>query len=118
MIFVNLITASICFLGSCYPALIGVNTPIGVFNVEHRSTTQYGYGGDVLMFKEGDDSIYSIHRIITFNSSQKRLERIVSNNIKDRTITDGCINVMPDVYEKLVECCSESELIISNNIEE
>ena len=113
MVLVNLGLAIICFAGQCYPALIGARTPIGEYQLDHRSTPKYGYGGDVLMFKETETEVYSIHRVITFNPTQRRVERLtgeVPPNL--RIISDGCINVMPEVYEKLVDCCSDDQLTI------
>jgi hypothetical protein len=112
MVVVNLSAALICFLGSCYPALVGVATPMGVFQLEQRSTVAHGYGGDVLLFKEEENGAFAIHRVINFNPDQRRWQRIASPAPRDRVITDGCINVAPDVYEKLVDCCSTETLVI------
>ena len=113
MVIVNLATALICFAGNCYPALIGANTPIGEYTIEQRATSSPGYGGDVLMFKEDDKMVYAVHRVITFNASQRRIERLqLELPARARIITDGCINVMPEVYEKLVDCCSTETLLI------
>ncbi len=112
MVIVNLITATICFANSCYPALIGTHTPKGEFQIHQLITEQRGYGGDVLQFKETSTEWYAIHRVYLLNPTQHRMDRLMSGNVGDRTITNGCINVMPDVYEKLKSCCSNDTLLI------
>ena len=113
MVTVSISMALICFNSFCYPILVGESTPTGEFQLQHRTTSQTGYGGDVLLFKENENGVFAIHRIINFNPAQRRLQRILSPAARDRIITDGCINVMPDVYEKIVECCSNDILTIS-----
>lgn len=113
MIVINLLTATICFAGSCYPALVGVTTPVGEFQVQHIMTDQKGYGGDILPFKETANTRFAIHRVYLLNPKQRRMERLTSGKVTDRTITNGCVNVMPDVYEKLVDCCSNDQLTIT-----
>lgn len=115
MIVIDLLLATICFSGQCYPALIGVDTPTGHFNLVQRITEQPGYGGDVLQFHETDDAWYGIHRVFLLNKSQHRDKRLLSSKVSDRIITKGCINVQPEVYEKLRDCCSNMELIIKKN---
>lgn len=110
---VILSAAIICFQQQCYPALVGKDTPIGEFSVIQRLTEDPGYGGDVLQFHETDKRVYAIHRVWTLNPKQKRLERLQSSNVKERqTITSGCINVMPEIYDRLVDCCANGSLII------
>jgi hypothetical protein len=114
MVIVNITLAIICFGGSCYPALVGINTPIGEFNMTQLITDQPGYGGDVLEFKETHTDWYAIHRVWTLKPKQHRLERLASSKASDRiNVTGGCINVSPYVYEKLKECCSDEELKIN-----
>lgn len=113
MILVNLATASICFLNQCYPALVGPDTPAGQFRLEHVSTQEAGYGGDVLVFKESSDTVWAIHRVWLLDLRQRRLERLTSDKKSERTtVTLGCINVMPEVYEKLVACCRDGWLVV------
>lgn len=113
MVVVDLTMATICFLNSCYPALVGPDTPVGNFPMIQRMTQQAGYGGDVLQFKETNDAWYGVHRVWLMVPKEKRAERLASSNPNDRvTITHGCINVAPDVYKKLVDCCSNDTLSI------
>lgn len=114
MVLVDLATASICFLSQCYPALIGPDTPTGEFRLEQVRTQEAGYGGDVILFKETQNSIFAIHRVWLLNPKQNRLQRLTSGNISERLVTTlGCINVMPDVYDKLVDCCNNQLLKVS-----
>ena len=114
MILVSLATASICFLNQCYPALVGPDTPVGQFKLEHVRTQAAGYGGEVILFKETSSSLFAIHRVWLLNPKQRRLERLTSGKTSERiTITMGCINVMPEVYQKLVDCCNNQVMVVS-----
>lgn len=108
---VDLGTSVICFLSACYPALTGVNTPTGEFTLQPYSTDIRGYGGDVLVFKETEHVVFAIHRVIAVEG-QNREQRIKSEDSHDRIITNGCINITPEVYSALFDCCSGSKLII------
>jgi hypothetical protein len=111
-VFVNVAAALICFASTCHPALVGVHTPRGEFQLTHYSAPDPGYGGDVLVFKETADDLYAIHRVINV-PGQQRLARLKSPDAKRRNnITGGCINVEPGVYDELVRCCYASKLII------
>jgi hypothetical protein len=117
-IIVDIALATICFTYNgteeCHSALLGAKnspTPVGEFVVDRHPVRQKGYGGDVLKFYETDKAIWAIHRVFLLNS-QRRAERLKSDNLKDKFITNGCINVDPTVYEKLIDCCSDSKLII------
>jgi len=104
--------AVICFLGECHPALIGKDTPKGDFPLSYISTTLPGYGGNVLMFNEDTDGIFAIHRVYTLNPAERRIQRLKQADPSKRVITKGCINVMPEVYEKLVDCCANGRVEI------
>jgi hypothetical protein len=117
-IIISIALATICFTANgkdeCYPALLGKNnaTPTGEYTLRRRLTKDPGYGGDVLQFHETQDEVFAIHRVWLLNPKQKRLERLQSNNVSDRYISAGCVNVDPIVYEKLLDCCSNDLLII------
>jgi hypothetical protein len=114
MVVVNLAMATICFMGSCYPALVGDNTPAGTFSLSQQRVLDPGYGGDVLVYQENRKYLWAIHRVYTLNPDERRVERLASNRSDlRRSITKGCINVMPEVYQKLVDCCSRDVLVIS-----
>ncbi len=117
-VLVNLALATICFthqgIETCYPVLLGKNTPtpIGEFTLIRRYTKDAGYGGDVLQFHENSQTVFAIHRIWLLKPEQKRLVRIKSPRVEDHFISSGCINVEPEVYEMLVDCCSNDKLIV------
>lgn len=112
MVTLKLALAMLCFQGHCYPALVGVTTPKGIFHLQLVTSKQPGYGGDVIKFNETPTSVFAIHRLWTLNPKQHREQRIRSVHVHDRVITDGCVNVLPAVYEQLKDCCSSDTLLI------
>ena len=96
----------------CYPVLIGGDTPKGEFVLQQRLIEQPGYGGDVLQFKEEETQIFAIHRVWLGRPAERRGERLKSSNPRDRRITMGCINVDPEVYREIMDCCSNATLTI------
>jgi len=117
-ILVSLTLATICFTMNekyeCHPVLLGKkeSTPIGEYSLVRRFVVSPGYGGDVIQFLETESGIYSIHRVWMLKSEQKRLERLKSKKIEDHYISSGCINVEPEIYEKLLSCCMNEKLVI------
>lgn len=112
MITVNLTTAMICFAQSCYPALVGHATPVGTYDLNLRLTASQGYGGDVIQYHEDSQQVYAIHRLWLLKPEQKRQQKIHSSNPAERYITAGCINLEPEVYDKLKNCCLSEKLVI------
>ncbi|HFC8831017.1 TPA: murein L,D-transpeptidase [Neisseria subflava] len=100
---VNTAKAELCFAddGQCHPVLIGKTTPKGKFNMTPMMTSKPGYGGEVIGFKEENDFLFALHRVWTLKPQERRMERIASPHVADRIITNGCINVQNNVYEKL-----------------
>lgn len=99
--------ALICFNGECHPILYGDTTPTGQYDLVLRITQQPGYGGDVLQFKQEDDSsIYAIHRVYTLDRKRDRFAIIRSPNA-NKKVTNGCINIETSVYDKLKKCCNK-----------
>ena len=84
--------AELCFADTqdCHKVLIGKTTP-------------KGYGGEIIGFKEEKDFLFALHRVWLGKPSERRQERIVSDKVSDRIMTNGCINVSDAVYEKLRE---------------
>ncbi len=78
-----------------------------------RITSQPGYGGDVLQFKETTKAWYAVHRTWTLSPKQRREERLKDSDPKQRVITNGCINIDPKVYEQLKSCCANDTIIIT-----
>ena len=97
---VDLDRAEICMGSDCRPVLIGKATPRGEYPLQLAKTDEKGYGGDVLVFKQDDTGAYAVHRIWTQRPSEKRLERIQQDTAR-RIITNGCINVDDETYNKL-----------------
>jgi len=113
VVVVDLALATICFLGQCHPALVGDDTPTGVFTLQLQATAAAGYGGDLLVFQEDRHSVWAIHRVIAGRPGERRLERLRSGRPEQRRgITLGCINVMPQVYRELVRCCDGDALVV------
>lgn len=117
-IIVKLTLASICFvfngIYTCHSALVGLDTPLGIYTITHYITDppDLKYGGDILVFKEDNNDVWAIHRVLDI-PGQQRIRRLKSGNVYERrNITLGCINVEPEVYQELVECCSNSTLYI------
>ncbi len=110
---VSVALASICFSGNCYNALVGQDTVPGTYQLQHYRTTEPGYGGDVLVYRQTQTYAWAIHRVWLLDPKQHRQQRLASDNPAYRHITMGCINVSPVVYQKLVDCCSSSTLIVN-----
>lgn len=109
---VDVAAAIICFAAACHPVLVGNETPRGEFQLTRYSTKLGGYGGDLLAFKETDNYLYAIHRVIDV-PGEERPARLKNPDAQQRTaITGGCINLDPSVYQELVRCCYGSKLII------
>lgn len=109
---VDIAAALICFAGTCYNALVGNDTPRGEFELAPYTIQDPRYGGDLLVFKHDKRGVYAIHRVIDV-PGQQRLARLKSPNPKHRiTVTLGCVNVEPEVYDALMDCCSTSKLTI------
>jgi hypothetical protein len=85
----------------CYSVLVGKGTPLGTYELSIFRTNKKGYGGEVLGYHQSGKDLYAIHRVWLGNPSENRLSRIKSNDPSDRLITNGCINVTDDVYDKV-----------------
>jgi len=48
------------------------------------------------------DAAVSMHRVLTSNPAERRLERLASHRILDRRISSGCINVPARFFDALV----------------
>lgn len=102
VITVSLSKAVLCIASECFPALVGNATPTGSYAITRVLVEAPGYGGDVLQFAEDGNTIFAIHRVWLMKPSQNRLERLQSDDpAQRRHVTNGCINVAPDVYDKL-----------------
>lgn len=104
--------ADICFQGGCYPALIGNDTRTGVYPLAVLHVSSPGYGGDVLMYDSNQTMWYAIHRTYDYGPVHNRQRLYYNTTPQQRTVTAGCINVEPDVYEMIKDCCRNSTLKI------
>lgn len=116
MMIANIALATICLANQCYPALFGQNTPVGVFPVKQYRINDPGYGGDVLVFgTDVTNRPLAIHRPWLGRPQERRLERLRSRDPRLRlNVTNGCINVMPDVYRALVRSGERQIRIVRN----
>lgn len=118
MVFVDVALALICFAASpaeervCHHALVGPDTPKGSYQLQQRLVNDPLYGGDVLQFREDPKEVFAIHRVWLGRPAERRAERLKSSKVSDRRVTMGCINVSPEVYQQLLDCCSNSNLVI------
>ena len=96
-------SALLCLDTQCFPVLVGKDTPTGTFALHRRYVETPGYGGDVLQFLETDTEVFAIHRVWLGRPGERRAEILAHGSARARrTVTMGCINVSPQVYERLV----------------
>lgn len=75
-------------------------TPAGVFTLRHEAAPA-AYGGDLEQFGTAPNGdIYAIHRVLTNNPRQRRLQRLESPNAAAHRISLGCINIPSALYDK------------------
>jgi len=111
-VLVDIAAAVICFAGTCHNALVGNDTPRGEFTLAPYTIEDPRYGGDLLVFKHDGQAVYAVHRVLDIEG-QQRIARIHSPYAKHRvTITAGCVNVTPEVFDALKDCCSTSTIVI------
>ena len=111
-VLIDVSTAVICFLSSCYPALVGADTPRGEFTFRHYSTSTPGYGGDILAFHERGDEVFAVHRVLDVPGQQRATRLLIPHAQYRQEVTGGCVNVSPETYEKLVSCCHGSAVTV------
>lgn len=99
-------SALICFNGGCWPALVGPATPRGEYELRLYRIADPRYGGTVMEFKREGGSAFSVHR------TWPGRERLYSAPADKRTVTNGCVNLEPDVYAALVECCNGVRIVL------
>lgn len=112
--------ATVCIKNDCWPALIGYDTPRGTYPLERVGISAGGYGGDVLAFKRATGARYAnrnvwyaVHRVYRQRPEQRRVERLNSGRVSDRLgVSLGCVNVMPNVYDLIVDCCANGTIVL------
>jgi hypothetical protein len=72
-------------------------TPAGRFVAERGHNTR----GEDVVWVDYDDAV-SIHRVLTTNADERRLERLSTAAVDDNRISYGCINVPAAFYETYI----------------
>lgn len=105
--------AIICFAGACHPALVGERTAVGTYEMGVLHTSQPGYGGDVLMYDRNENEWFAIHRTYRHNRVQNRHTLYHGTTAAQRrNVTSGCVDIEPETYEALKDCCRRQPLHI------
>src|SRR6185369_13613029 len=94
------------------PVLLGSgigDKPIAQVLPEERTTPAGRFVAEIGMNMRGEDVVWvdydaavSMHRVLTSNPAERRLERLASPSVEDNRISYGCINLPRDFYEKVV----------------
>ena len=103
-------TALICFGGACHPVLVGADTPTGTFPLTRRIVVDPGYGGDVLQFAENEREWFALHR--TYRNLPDRVAAYSAPADGRRYVTNGCVNLTPEVYDELAQYGGEMTLVV------
>jgi hypothetical protein len=84
--------------------------PIEQVRPEERTTPAGRFVGERGHDARGEDVVWvdydaavSIHRVLTTNPAERRLERLASASSEDKRISYGCINVPKAFYEEQVQ---------------
>lgn len=72
-------------------------TPAGRFVASMGHNTQ----GVSILWVDYDSAV-SLHRVITSNAKERRLQRLLSPSPLDKRISYGCINVLPRFFDDIV----------------
>jgi hypothetical protein len=73
-------------------------TPAGRF----LASLGYNFHGKDILWVDYDDAL-SLHRVVTSNPKERRLERLASPKPLDHRISYGCINVPAEFYDHAVK---------------
>lgn len=83
--------------------------PIAQVLPEERTTPAGRFVAEIGMNARGEDVVWvdydaavSMHRVLTTNPSERRLQRLASPLPRERRISYGCINLPRDFYENVV----------------
>jgi hypothetical protein len=83
--------------------------PIAQVLPEERTTPAGRFVAEIGMNMRGEDVVWvdydaavSMHRVITSNPAERRLERLASPTVEDNRISYGCINLPREFYETVV----------------
>lgn len=83
--------------------------PIAQVLPEERTTPAGRFIAEIGMNTRGEDVVWvdyesavSMHRVLTTNPAERRLERLATPTVEDNRISYGCINVPRDFYETVL----------------
>ena len=83
--------------------------PIAQVLPEERTTPAGRFVAEIGMNMRGEDVVWvdydaavSMHRVLTTNPAERRLERLASPSVEDNRISYGCINLPRAFYETVV----------------
>lgn len=76
----------------------GTETPVGVYVLEKAFSTKLQK--NMLVFRKDDDGVYAIHPTIQVKG-QNRQARLDSATPIDNKISNGCINIPQNIFDKL-----------------
>jgi hypothetical protein len=83
--------------------------PIGQVLPEERTTPAGRFVAEVGMNLRGEDVVWvdydsavSMHRVITSNPAERRLERLATPEVDDNRISYGCINLPREFFENVL----------------
>lgn len=76
----------------------GTETPVGIYMLEKAYSTRLKR--NMLVFRKEDDGVYAIHSVIEVKG-QNRQARLDSTTPVDNRISNGCINIPQNVFDKL-----------------
>ena len=83
--------------------------PIAQVLPEERTTPAGRFVAEIGMNMRGEDVVWvdydaavSMHRVLTSNPAERRLERLATPSVEDNRISYGCINLPRDFYETVV----------------
>ena len=83
--------------------------PIAQVRPEERTTPAGRFMGELGRNARNEDVVWvdydaavSIHRVLTTNRAERRMERLLSTTPDDNRISYGCINVLPEFYERYI----------------
>lgn len=111
-IVVNVSDATICFDGQCHPALVGDNTKAGTYGLAVLHVAQPGYGPHVLMYDRDQTGWYAIHQTYQYGNVTSRHQLYYNSTPEQRTVTEGCVNVEPHIYDHLYEHYRNGQVVI------
>jgi hypothetical protein len=83
--------------------------PIAQVQPEERTTPAGRFVAEIGMNMRGEDVVWvdydaavSMHRVLTSNPAERRIERLASPAVEDNRISYGCINLPLDFYETVL----------------